>query len=98
MDVNRALRNAVSTGGVYLGTSQAMKALENGEAKIIVLASNCPSKNELETAAGDKGVKVYKFDGRSTELGPACGKPFSVSVISVLEPGESEVLQLKNEA
>jgi large subunit ribosomal protein L30e len=37
---------------------------------------------------------VYKFPGTSLELGAACGKPFAVSVLTVLAPGESSIMSL----
>jgi large subunit ribosomal protein L30e len=95
MDVNRALRTAVQTGKVLLGGDQTKKAIEKGEAKLIVLAANHPEADSIESACGDKGVPVYRFMGRGTDLGPAIGKPFAVGVLTVVDPGESDVMGLK---
>lgn len=96
MDVNRALRNAAQTGNVLLGVNEAMKAVEAKTAKLVVIAANAPDTTvgDLEALAEKNKVPVYRFGGKNTELGPAAGKPFSVAVLSVLDAGESDVLQL----
>ncbi|MDO9537505.1 MAG: 50S ribosomal protein L30e [Thermoplasmata archaeon] len=88
MDINRALRTAAKTGEVTFGVSQAKKAIESGQGKLIVLASNCPAMDLKE----QKTIPVIEFPGNNRELGAACGKPFSVSVVTVISPGESQIL------
>lgn len=96
MDVNRALRNATATGTVTLGLNQTLKSVLSKKAKLVVLADNAPETHVAQiTAAVEKAkVPVYKFQGKNTELGPACGVPYSVAVLSVVEAGDSDVLQL----
>jgi large subunit ribosomal protein L30e len=94
MDIQRALRSAVSTGKVHLGTAQAVKAVKSGEARLVIIAEGTPASDTLRTTAEKKGVPTYDFGGRGTELGPACGKPFPVGVLTVLDAGESDILQL----
>ena len=96
MDVNRALRSAAQTGTVLLGLKETTKAIADKKAKLVVVADNAlPSDVQaVESLAQKNNVPVYRFAGKNTELGPACGKPFSVAVLSVLEPGESDVLAL----
>ena len=89
-DMNKALRNALSTGKVLIGSKQTAEAVKNGEARIVVVSSNCPE----ETLNSIRDVPVIKFRGSSIELGVACGKPFSISTLTVIEPGESEILSL----
>ena len=98
MDVNRALRTAVTTGKVLLGGDQTKKAIAAGNAKLVVISANHPETDTIKTAAKGKAVPVYEFPGRGTELGPACGKPFPVGVLTVLDPGSSDILGLKKEA
>ena len=88
MDLNRALRIATKTGEVRMGISQAKKSIASKEGKLIVIASNCPSNDLRE----QKGVPVVEFPGNNRELGSACGKPFPVSVATVIKPGESQIL------
>jgi large subunit ribosomal protein L30e len=94
MDIQRALRSVVSTGKVYLGAAQALKAIDSGEARLVVLAQGSPQGGDIREAASTKGVAFHQYGGRGTELGPACGKPFPVSVLTVLDAGESDILQL----
>ncbi|MFO7619401.1 MAG: 50S ribosomal protein L30e [Thermoplasmata archaeon] len=88
MDINRALRTATKTGEVAFGLSQAKKAIASKKGKLIVIASNCPAKELRE----QKEIPVMEFPGNNRELGSACGKPFSVSVVTVIAPGESQIL------
>ena len=88
MDLNRALRTAAKTGEVQFGIAQAKKAIETSQGKLIVIASNCPSPELKEQTA----IPVVEFPGNNRELGTACGKPFSVSVVTVITPGDSQIL------
>lgn len=94
MDVQRSLRTVIETGKVLIGSDQTQKALSRGEAKLVILASNAPDAARLREAAAAKRVPVFAFDGMGTQLGPACGKPFAISALAVLDAGESDVLQL----
>jgi large subunit ribosomal protein L30e len=93
MDLNKALRLAIDTGKVHLGSKQSSKAADSGNAKLIILASNCPE----ETVNFVKGGKapVHSFSGNNSVLGAACGKPFPISVVAILDEGKSNVLSLK---
>ena len=88
MDLNRALRTAAKTGEVQFGIAQAKKAIETSQGKLIVIASNCPAPELKEQTA----IPVVEFPGNNRELGAACGKPFSVSVVTVISPGDSQIL------
>jgi len=95
MDINRALKLAVKTGKVYFGIKQAIKAARAGEAKLFIKASNFPEEEvqnleELE-------VPNYTYTGNNYELGAVCGKPFSISILSVVGPGESDIMDLVSE-
>jgi len=94
MDVQRSLRTVIATGKVVVGADQTAKALEKGQAKLVIVATNSPTADALREQASKKRVPVYAFEGMGTELGPACGKPFSISALAVLDAGTSDVLQL----
>ena len=93
MDLNKALRLAINTGKVLLGSKQSSKAADSGNAKLIILASNCPE----ETVNFVKGGKtpVHSFSENNSVLGAACGKPFPISAVAILDGGKSDVLTLK---
>ena len=94
MDIQRALRTVVATGKVHLGAHQALKAIDAGKAKLVIVADNSPEKSNLVEKAKSKRVPTHEFTGTGMELGPACGKPFPVAVLTVLDAGESDILQL----
>jgi large subunit ribosomal protein L30e len=94
MDVQRSLRTVIGTGQVRIGADQTAKAVNSGEAKLVIIANNCVAGDDIRKAAADKRVPVYDFNGIGTQLGPACGKPFSISALAVLDAGESDILKL----
>jgi len=89
MDLNRSVKAVVTTGKVFLGLTQTRRAVKEGKARLVIVSSNCPQKEW-------PGVNVLEFPGTNAELGASCGKPFPVSVFAVLEPGESDILSLRN--
>ena len=97
MDIRRAIRSAVSTGKVYLGSAQTEKSMKSGGAKLVIISSNCPPA-VVESLSKIKNVPLYNFEGSNMELGSACGKPFSVAIMSIENPGESDIMALQKEA
>ncbi len=96
MDVKREIRVAINTGDVDLGFKEAMKNVEEDKCKLLIVASNCPE--EKLTGNDDiDGVPIYHFKGNNQNLGSSAGKPFAISVLSVKDPGESNILSVKAE-
>jgi large subunit ribosomal protein L30e len=95
MDMNRALRQVVQTGEVHFGVRQAKKALKDRTAQLIVVPENIPDQtlDELRTVSK---VPLVRFAGTNFELGTICGKPFSVSALTVIETGDSEIMDSIN--
>ncbi len=83
----KELKKVIETGKIYLGIKQAKKAIKNEKAKLIVVANNAPENI-------DSNVPVIKFEGDGFELGALCGKPFSVSVITIISEGEGKLLSM----
>lgn len=90
-DFNKVFRSVLTTGKVVIGTKQAVDAVKNGKAQVVVLSSNCLEKTRNEF----KGVSMINYPGNGVDLGIACGKPFSIAAFAVLEPGDSGILSLK---
>ncbi len=88
IDVPRALRIATDTGDVRFGVKEVRKAVRGKAAKMIVVASNCPT----DALKGLGDVKLLSFPGTNAELGASCGVPFSVAALAVVAPGESNIL------
>ncbi len=95
MDLGKAIRIAVDTGKVALGADGTLKRAMHGDAKLVILSSNCPAerKMDLEHYSKLSNVPVVEFIGSSVELGVACGKPFPVSAMSVIDEGNSDILK-----
>ncbi len=96
IDVDKAVSTAVKTGKVSFGASSAVQNAQTGKVKLIVLASNCPKdiREDVEYYAKLSNVHVITYKGSSLDLAATCGKPFSVSALSIREPGDSEILKL----
>lgn len=96
MEVSKEIRQAITTGKVAIGADKSLKTLKRGQAKLVILASNCKPelRADLEHYAKLANVTVYNFNGDSEELGLACGKPFLVSALAVLDGGSSNILSL----
>lgn len=87
-DISKVLRSALSTGKVVIGIKQTRDAIKKGKAQVVVVSSACSEQDLSEF----KGTAVIKYSGSGADLGVACGKPFSISALAVLEPGDSEIL------
>ncbi|MFH1779895.1 MAG: 50S ribosomal protein L30e [Candidatus Micrarchaeota archaeon] len=94
MDLNKSIRLAVDSGSVMLGVEKALKNAANNSAKVIVFVKTCPRMQDLKYYSELSGVPLIEFNGSSVELGAVCGKPFSVSALSVIEEGDSDILSV----
>jgi large subunit ribosomal protein L30e len=96
VDVSKEIRKAVDTGKVILGTDKSLRAIKIGQAKLVIVALNCPSGvlTDVKRYSGSANIPVHIFEGDSAKLGVACGKLFLVNVLTVLEPGVSNILSL----
>ena len=93
MDINKALRLAIDTGTVRVGIRESCKATGSGTAKMIILSSNCPEDAAKQVMNSE--TPVHSVVGNNAALGAACGKPFPVSTVAILDGGKSDVLTLK---
>jgi large subunit ribosomal protein L30e len=96
LDIDKAVLTAVKTGKVSFGSSSAVQNAQTGKAKLIILAENCPreTRDDIERYSKLSKLPVITYKGSSLDLAAACGKPFSVSALSIREPGDSEILKL----
>ena len=92
MDFTASLRKAVKTGTVFLGRNKTLESIEEGKAKLVVVARNSPES--VKTMVNETDIPVYVYDGSSVQLGKACGRPYVVSALVVIEPGESDILNV----
>lgn len=94
MDISKQLKIANTTGQLLFGQRQAIDACAAGDAKCIILAANCPQTYIDDLAAKHPEVTMHRTGMVNRDLGVASGKPFSVSTITVLNAGDSELLTL----
>lgn len=93
--VARAIRQCVDSGKVEFGANFGLKHALLGRAKLLVLASNCPREIAEDAATYCKlsGIPVIAYEGTSLELGTVAGKPHPVAVLTVLDAGNSQIMQ-----
>ena len=93
-NVASKLALVMKSGKVALGYKSTLKQLRNGKAKAILVASNCPPlrRSEIEYFAMLTKTTLHHYQGNNRALGVACGKFFTVSVMSVTESGDSDLL------
>jgi large subunit ribosomal protein L30e len=95
--VNSKLSLVMKSGKSSLGYRETLKALRKGKAKLIILANNTPPlrKSEIEYYAMLAKTQLHHYHGNNIELGTACGKYFRVSMLTVTDAGDSDILKMK---
>ncbi|MEZ0394666.1 MAG: 50S ribosomal protein L30e [Desulfurococcaceae archaeon] len=95
-DVGKEIVAAYRTGKVVLGTRRTTKLLLLGKVKAVVVASNAPRNvvESLKYYSKLSGTTFIEFGGTNVELGTLLGKPFGVSVLGVIDPGQSRLLEI----
>jgi large subunit ribosomal protein L30e len=94
MDISRQLKIASATGKLLFGQRQAIDAFAKGDAKCVILAANCPQDYIDDLAAKHPEVTMHRTMIVNRDLGVASGKPFSISTITVIDAGDSDLLTL----
>jgi len=95
--LNTKLALVIKSGKYTLGYKSTLKTLRAGKAKLVVLANNTPPirKSEIEYyALLAKNVYVEKYSGDNNALGTACGKYFRVGMMSITDPGDSDIIRM----
>ena len=96
MDIVREIQTAVRTGKVIFGSRETITAVANGKAKLVIIASNAPQevKRDLGKYCKISGTPIYQFPGTSWDLGAICNKPFMIAAMAVIDPGESNIMDV----
>lgn len=97
MDVKKQLNIALETGKVALGSNKTVDSLLYGEPKLVIMSSNCPRKQteSITYYCALAKVKCVSVKETSIELGSGCGRLHPLSVVAVLDEGESSILEVK---
>ena len=93
-DLANDIRLAVDSGETALGINKVIDSIKGNTAKLIIAASinKTEALQDVMHLAKISDLSVITFEGNSLELGAICGKPFSVSVLSIIKPGNSSIL------
>jgi large subunit ribosomal protein L30e len=93
-DLSNDIRLAVDSGKAAFGINRASETIMSNTSKMIIIASKNKGDrlNDIQHLAKISDIKVKVFEGTPMALGVVCGKPFSVSVLSILDAGNSNIL------
>ncbi len=93
-DLSNDIRLAVDSGKIAFGINSASDAILSNKAKMIIIASRNKGDrlSDILHLAKISEMKVQVFEGTPMALGVVCGKPFSVSVMSIIDAGNSNIL------
>ncbi|RMX48043.1 hypothetical protein pdam_00002618, partial [Pocillopora damicornis] len=93
--INSRLALVMKSGKFTLGYKSTLKTLRQGKAKLVIISNNTPQlrKSEIEYYAMLAKTGVHHYTGNNIELGTACGKYFRVSVLSITDPGDSDIIR-----
>jgi len=85
----------MKSGRFTLGYKSTLKTLRGGKAKLIIISSNCPAirRSEVEYYAMLSKTMVHHYSGNNIDLGTACGQYFRTSVLSITDPGDSDIIR-----
>ncbi len=99
-DVDSNIKVAYKTGKIIYGKNQILKSIKRDNPyKMLIVSNNCPTEliNQLNTYNSilkDK-IFIHKYKGSSWDLGLACAKPYMISIIGVIDFGDSDLNSLK---
>ncbi|KAI6205256.1 60S ribosomal protein L30 [Aphelenchoides besseyi] len=95
-NINSRLAMVTKSGKYVLGYKQTLRSLRSGKAKLVIISSNTPSlrRSEIEYYAMLSKTGVHEYHGNNIELGTACGKLFRVAVLSITDPGDSDIIRV----
>lgn len=99
-DVDTNIKVAYKTGKILYGKNQILKKLfRENPFKMLIMSNNCPSElmtqiNHINSLLKDK-LFIYKYKGSSWDLGLACAKPYMISVMGIIDFGDSNLISLR---
>jgi large subunit ribosomal protein L30e len=94
-DLSNDIRLAVDSGKAAFGINNASKAIQSNNVKMLIVASKNKGDrlSDIQHLAKISNIRVQVFEGTPIALGVVCGKPFSVSVLSIIDAGNSKILE-----
>ncbi len=100
-DIDMNLRVGFKTGKFIFGKKQVLRHLRNDSFKMILLSNNCPTELEKQlnyyvSLMKDK-IYIHRYKGSSWDLGLALAKPYMISILGILQEGDSNLLSLRSQ-
>ena len=95
MDIKKQLNVAITTGKVALGSNQTINSLLHDNPKTVLISSNCPKEQRETITYYCKLANIHctTLKENSAEIGSSCGRPHPISAVSILDQGESNILE-----
>ncbi len=99
IQVDKAIRIAVKTGKVTIGSKKTIEDIKKGKPKMVIIASNCPDriKSEIQYYTKLSNIPLLVFAGNSWELGSVCERLHMVAALAIHDPGDSDILSIVSE-
>ncbi len=94
MDLAHALKVALQTGQVKIGVNETLASAQAKKARLVIVSQTCPA-DSLMKAPKIGAIPIYRYQGTAVELGAACGRPYPISALAILDPGSSAILSLE---
>ena len=93
-DLTNDLRLAIDTGKVSFGHRSVIRTISSSGVQAVIIASGGKKSvvDDIAHMCSIAGIKLIKFKGNSLELGAACGRPYSVNSLAIIEAGNSSIL------
>ena len=91
-DIYQIVEKARKSGKIEKGTNEVTKAIERGEAKLVVYAKDVEPKEivqHLPLLCKEKNIKCVEADSKQ-KLGIAVGIPVSASSVAIVDAGDAE--------
>ena len=84
-----AVEGATDSGSIRKGANEVTKAVERGEAKLVVMAGDVSPEEILAHVpllCEEKGI-AYTYVASKTELGSSAGLEVGTAAIAIVDPG-----------
>ncbi len=97
MDTYQMIETARKTGKVDKGTNEVTKAIERGQAKMVVVAEDVSPKEiiqHLSALCKEKNISFETVDSKK-KLGIAAGISVSTASIAIIDAGKAEISEKK---
>ncbi|MCD6227093.1 50S ribosomal protein L30e [Candidatus Micrarchaeota archaeon] len=94
--IEKNIRLAYNTGKVVIGINECKRSVMNGEGKLIILSNDSPKdiKNDITYYSELAQIPLVIYPNSAIRLGETCGRPHPISVMVILNEGDSKVLDV----